>query len=200
MASISRVSNLLNQVSKIRVPELPERIRNGKLKSFFDFFVNSYMDYTSVGKEIIQDARNRPLKACAIGSGLFTLYIAFKTNPNETIFHDQLVTTYVEMGLVDSIVRNPSSYDHAHELTRCENERILKRINLAFFSLMFEKPVNDNCSIYAARCSYLKPSYLDYIRNRVLDIGCFNTWWILKYKTVDYDINPEEWASVEKKT
>lgn len=187
-----RVSNLINYLPS--VPRIPEKVRNGRFKSFIDFFVNYYEDYASVAKDCIRGARNRPLRATAIGSGLLTLFIAFKTNPDETQFHDQLVSSYVEMGLVDPVVRNPPCYDHVHVLSKGENDRILTRIDLAFLSLMFQDPVNKNCSLYTARCSYLKPSYWAYIRNRVVDVGVFNTWLILKHKIVDYDVDPEEWA------
>lgn len=191
MATGIRVSKLILKLPS--VPRVPDKIRNGRLRSFFDFFANSYFDYTSVGKEVIEEGRRRPRKAIVIGSGLLSLYTAFKSNPDEMSFHDQLVSSYVEMGLVDPGVRNPRSYSHVHTLTSQENERILTRINFGFFSLILQLPVNGNCSLYTARCDYLKPSFMDYATNRIVDVGCFNTWWILRHRILDYDINPQEW-------
>ncbi|KAI1292890.1 hypothetical protein HDE_06773 [Halotydeus destructor] len=167
-------------------------VRN--LKTYLRLVSN---DYKSVALETVEDCKDRPFRAAAYGSGLMFLVYAYRTCPNEQSFREQLISTYTDMGLVNATVRNPSTYQHVCHINELINERTLKIINFGFFALMFRKDYNDHCSLYAAQCEYLKPSYYQYVTQRIVDVGFLHEWRMLNMKLKDYDVNPVEWNESE---
>ena len=163
------------------------------LRRGIEYLKNVASDYKGSALDIVKDSRDAPLKATIYGSGLALLAVAYKTNPDETSFHEQLIETYTDMGLIVDDLRRPSSYKHVIEVNKFDSQRVLKRINFAFFSAIVRLDHDPVCGIYVSQCAYLKPSYFDYIRERVVDIGIFGRWRILDAKLQDYDVNPSEW-------
>lgn len=126
--------------------------------------------------------------------GLGVLYTALKTNPDEQSFYDRLTHNISHLAMVGDAIRNPSAEQHVTYLSRCENQGLLRRTDLMFFTLMWIADYPKDCNIYAAQCKYLKPSFLTF-HNRIIDIGLFGTWLNMFLKMRDFDINPEEWSS-----
>lgn len=181
----------------LKVIRIPDRIRNGRLKRVFDFYANVFDDYYHVAQDVIQDAKDFPRKAVIVGASLSTLFFAYKTNPSHNDFNDQLNQANVELGLVDPVIRNESSYQHVHSLNDVRNQRILRHFNLLFISFMWAQDYPSNCGLYNSQCQYLQPSYLSYITDRIVDVGLFGRWRILDYKLRGYDVNPNEWQRKE---
>lgn len=164
-------------------------------KRSYDYGALVYNDYQGVLVEAAKDCRNRPLKASVYFSGLGFLFYAYKTNPDENSFRQQLVQSITEMGLVHPDVRNPASYDHVCHLNQLDSERVLKPLSLCFFSVIFRQDYDPKCGLYNARCGYLSPTYISYLTERVVDIGVLGHWRILRHKLADYDVNPSEWPN-----
>jgi hypothetical protein len=167
------------------------------LKRVFDFYGNVFDDYYHVTRDVIQDAKDFPRKAIVVGASLTTLLVAYKTSPTENDFHDQLNDANVELGLVDPVIRNQSSYEHVYALNQYRNQRILRHFNLFFVSFMWIQDFPSNCGLYPSQCQYLQPSYMSYITDRIVDVGLFGRWRILDYKLKDFDVNPSEWQEKE---
>jgi hypothetical protein len=179
-------------LSSIRIPV---KIRNGRMKRVFDFYETILDDYYNVAKDVIRDAKDRPIKAAIVTSGIVTAAVAYKTNPDERCFTDQIISYVHDMGMVDPSVRHKPAYDHVHEMYTIWNQRRMRRLNLIFFSLMWQDDHTPDSGHYLSQCSYLKPSIASFFRDRVVDIGAFGRWRMLDHKLIDYDVNPSEWMS-----
>lgn len=171
--------------------------RFGPIKNLLEFGRNVTSDYKAVGVDVFQQAKDRPLKATAYGSLLSFLFYAYKTNPDDTSFREQLVKSYAEMGLVHPDVRNPAAYQHVVLLNQLDSQRVLKKLSLGVVSFVFQGDYDSKCGHYYSQCTYLQPSYLSYF-NRIVDIGFLGQWRVLQSKLVDYDVNPVEWQENKK--
>lgn len=179
--------------STIRRVRIPDRIRNGRFKTVFDFYSNLFGDYYHVSQDVIQDAKDFPFKASIIGCSLASLFVAYKTAPTENDFYEQLNSCNDEMGLVDASVRNNSSYQHLYFLNEVRNQRVLRCINFTFLSLMLINDYPKDCGHYYSQCTYLKPIYRSYVRDRIVDVGIFGRWRIIDHRVKDFDICSDEW-------
>lgn len=186
--------HIKNIVSKIKIPD---KIRNGRLKRIFDFYETLFDDYYHVAKDAIQDGKDRPVRTGIIFTSLAAAYTAYKTNPDERCFSDQLIEYTDEMGLVDPTIRNKSSYNHVHHLYKVWNENRLRRLNLIFFSILWQDDYPAKSGHPFAQCQYLKPTFSSFFStDRILDVGIYGRWRILDRRLTDYDVNEEEWSGI----
>lgn len=158
----------------------------------FDYIEQVSDDYYQVGKDIIQDCKDRPLRASIIASILGGSVVAFKTNPTLEDYYDQLIFGQNEMSLVDPCVRRPSSYEYLFDQWHLTNGGNIRRLNLLFFSVLWRADFPRTSGLYAANCKYLQPKYSSYLTERVIDIGFFNQWLHLAQALKDFDVNPLE--------
>lgn len=124
--------------------------------------------------------------------GLGALFAAVKTNPDEQSFYDSLIKCITCLSMIGDPIRNPTSEQHIQFLTRCHNQGLLRKTDLIFFTLMWVADHSNDCAIYASQCKYLQPKYITF-HERIIDVGVFGTWWNMKRKMIDFDINPNEW-------
>ncbi|XP_022239620.1 mitochondrial import inner membrane translocase subunit Tim29-like isoform X2 [Limulus polyphemus] len=120
------------------------------------------------------------------------LVYAIQTNPDEQSFRNSLILCRNELSLVSDSIRNPKSDSHMQYLLNCYNQGLLHRASCGPFSVIWVDNYHPDCSLYDARCSYLKPRYLTFYE-RIVDVGIFGKWWNLRKMMIDYDVNPEEW-------
>lgn len=168
------------------------------VRSVVNYLKNLANDYKSVALDTVQDCKDRPVKATLYGGLLSFLFAAYKTNPDEASFREQLIDAYVDMGLVNPVVRNPAAYEHVDHLNQLDSARVLKSINFAFFTLIVRLDYDPKCGVYVSQCDYLKPSYFSYLTERVVDVGVLGSWRVLNHKLRDYDVNPAEWNDVNQ--
>ncbi|GIY99268.1 uncharacterized protein CEXT_410801 [Caerostris extrusa] len=174
---------------KQRIDQAPE---GSRLYRWRGFWMALLADYKSVGKDIIQDCKEKPKKAFIITSGLVAMVTAIKTNPKEHCFMDQHNKNRTTLLMVADPIRNPVAEKHNTYLTTCINQGLLRCSDLVFFSVMWIADYDKDCSIYATHCKYLRPQFLTFYR-RIVDVGLFGTWINLRLKMKDFDINPNEW-------
>ncbi|GBN19536.1 hypothetical protein AVEN_10001-1 [Araneus ventricosus] len=158
-----------------------------------EFWLAMIADYKSVGMDVINGAKERPKKAVLIASGLGVMFGALITNPDKHSFYDQHAKNSSALIVVSDPIRNPAAEEHITYLTRCENQGLLRRTDLLFFSLMWVADYDNNCDVYAKQCKYLRPKFLTFYQ-RIIDVGLFGMWLNLKLKMKDFDINPSEWS------
>ncbi|XP_071038874.1 mitochondrial import inner membrane translocase subunit Tim29 isoform X2 [Parasteatoda tepidariorum] len=142
--------------------------------------------------DTVQESSAKPRKAFIITSGLGLLLAAMKMNPDEQSFYDRQLQCITELSMVGDPIRNPAAENHLTYLTRCQNQGLLRKVDLLFFSLIWEADYNNECNIYPAQCKYLQPKYFTFYQ-RIVDVGLFGFWINLKLKMRDFDVNPEEW-------
>ncbi|XP_014667994.1 PREDICTED: uncharacterized protein C19orf52-like [Priapulus caudatus] len=148
-------------------------------------------DYASVGRDVIVDSKAQPIKAAfyfsAIGLGVY----AIRTNPTRHDFRISLLTSVNDNGLVSDNARNPQAATHVRQLVSCENEGLIRHVDLGLMSLMWVDNYDEACKLYEARCPSLKPRWLTF-NTRIVDIGCFGHWFLMERAMKEYDVNPDE--------
>lgn len=190
MTSIFKLLRVNTQMSS-KFSNFLEKFKNGRLENWALYWKGICADYREVARDVIHDARSKPLKASVIATGLGTLIVAIKTNPTEHTFRHQVLHNSNRLSLVPQHLRNPESEDHLRCLQTSQNEGLLRILSLCFFSLMWMDNYDQCVSLYAAQCVYLKPRYLTFYK-RIVDVGAFGKWHVVDWKMRDYDININE--------
>ncbi|XP_076307965.1 mitochondrial import inner membrane translocase subunit Tim29 isoform X1 [Tachypleus tridentatus] len=185
--SISRLK--VYREEKLR---LPQKLKGGRVEKWAGFWKSLGEDYRTVAFETWEESKAKPKKTVLVLSALGMLVYAIQTNPDETSFQNSLILCRNELSLVSDSTRNPRSDGHMQYLLNCYNQGLLHRASCGPFSVIWVDDYHPDCSLYDARCSYLKPRYLTFYE-RIVDVGIFGTWWNLRKMMIDYDVNPEEW-------
>ena len=149
-------------------------------------------DYTEALKEVKDFAMDKPIKASIVGSFIGLGIYANKNNPDEISFRENFLVNGQELSLVGDPVRNPKSQSLQDYVSKAYNAGLLRRLNCGLFSIMWVDDYDARLGLFAARCEYLKPGWLD-MRHRVIDVGFIGKWWISSRIMEEYDINITEW-------
>ncbi|XP_064476367.1 mitochondrial import inner membrane translocase subunit Tim29-like [Ornithodoros turicata] len=187
MSVVRHFSRISNSVGRIA-----EKYKGGRLEKFSLYWKSLGEDYNAAVKDIIDDAKKRPMKAAFLMSGLALLGYAVKSNPNEHSFMNQVATASNDLLLLSDNNRNPKSDTHIRHLEWCINKKLLRTSNLIVATVIWEADYDSECDTFAAHCSYLQPRYLTF-HERVLDIGIMGFWLNLMSKMRDFDVNQSEW-------
>lgn len=167
----------------------PEK-KEALMEKWKTYWKGVWRDYTTVAKEVVEDAKNRPLKATAILSTFSAATYCAIHNPDETSFTDQLLSSSAELGMVTPYMQNKESAMHILFLRNERNERRLKRFSFLVFSLMIIDDNCDKCSTYESACKYLGTPLQQFF-SQVVDFGFLDRWWILHRYMENYDVNDE---------
>lgn len=135
--------------------------------------------------------RQRPGKAAiyaallagAVGCGLHS--------PCERSFEAGLLEAAGALLLLSPWTRSSTSEGHVQRLLQLRNRGQLRFQSLLFGSLVYEAPFDAGADLYAAHCRHLAPRWTDF-PGRVVDVGFWDRWWVLRSKMRDADINEEE--------
>lgn len=175
----------------------PERFRGTFVERWKQYWESVAKDYYEATVGIGTYAKGNPVKSSLATVAVYCAYYCASTNPDENSYRAEVLDSANSMLYISPSIRNPSAVRHLEYLEKCYNSRVLKRLNLVFFSIIWIDEFNDDIKSYRANCKYMKPSILS-IHKRAVDIGFLNIWWNLKEIMVDYDINPEEWKEMSK--
>ena len=191
---IKRINELILLADRIKSRlVLPKRLKGGRIERLVGYGKSVLNDYRQAIKDSYEDSlENRTKTYCYLSLiGLFT-YL-YKTNPSPNSFESELINYQNIMSTIGEPIRNANCYSHLNELNDLDNKRMLSKINLLFLTIFIRKEFSSNLKIYPANCKYLQPTYLDYLTDRIVDIGIANRWILLNRKLKDFDINPDEW-------
>ncbi|XP_050540832.1 mitochondrial import inner membrane translocase subunit Tim29 [Daktulosphaira vitifoliae] len=164
------------------------------IERYKSYWKNVANDYYEAILGIGTYSKENPLKSMltsVLASCMF--YCAFN-NPDEENYWSELLDCTNSMLYISPSICSPNTVQRLEYLSRCNNSRTIKRLNLLILSIIWIDDFDDNIYLYKAQCTYLKPSIFQ-IPYRVVDIGFLNTWWYLKQTMVDYDVNPNEWKN-----
>ncbi|XP_070564336.1 mitochondrial import inner membrane translocase subunit Tim29-like [Ptychodera flava] len=186
-----RVSSRHCRLLHSRVSEQKKGFFRRTVAKGVDFIKLLLSDYKAVAMDTVSDIKERPIKASFYISVLGVFGYAFYSNPDYDSFDVEVVKASNELLQLGHIVRNPESDQHLQNILRWRNQGILRRWNLVFFSLMWTDNYNQECVSFEAQCKHLKPRWLNF-QDRIVDIGVFGRWYVMKKKMTDYDINPAE--------
>ncbi|KAJ9585969.1 hypothetical protein L9F63_020383 [Diploptera punctata] len=187
--------NYAPYIAKVRAYEfaIPEKYKGTILEKWANYWKNIYIDYKEVVTETNSSAKQKPMKAFAVITGLGFMTYCIHSNPDERLFRDQFLLYTNEMNMVAESVRNPTAVNHLEFVEKCYNAGVLRTLNLMFFSFIWFSNFDKASGLYNAHCNYLEPRYVTF-HQRVIDIGFLGHWWILHRVMKDYDVNPLEFS------
>lgn len=189
----NRIRNLLIQSDGLSI-QLPEKWKGGRTERWFNFWKQLAADYRQAGADAVQDCRDRPVRTAVYAMLAASTYALMRTNPQYNAFEDSLLSWQSDMCTVGSPVRKSSAYDHLLELTHLIAQRRLKRLDLGVCTLLFRQENDESVATFSATCSYLQPTYWNYLSERLVDIGIANRWLMLHRQLRDFDVNELEWT------
>ena len=92
--------------SRFRLPDLPERLRGGRVEKWADFWKNVLRDYGEAVVEVRDGSVKRPLRAACIAGALGGAWYLNKQNPDERSFRDSFAAFSHELALVPQSIMN----------------------------------------------------------------------------------------------
>ena len=190
---VNKTTDILYKVQNF---ETPEKLKGTFLERWGKYWKNLFTDYKEVAVSVVNDCKERPIKASVYASVLaFCIYLN-KHNPDESSFREQLLQNTIKIMQVGETVRNPVSEYHVKWLGQCYNEGIVRRMNLGIVSLIWLDDYDETCSLYKAACPYLDVQYATFYQ-RIVDFGILDKWWVLESKMKDYDVNETEFSDLK---
>lgn len=173
-----------NPVKPPPIPEVKESIIKRKLKHWKDIC----NDYITVSKDSYKYIKQNPAKSFKFAALATSIACCARLNPDMTSFEDQVLSYSAELGTLSPNIQNRLSAAHIDWIKQQFNLQKVKRLNLFIFSILYLEKTSPICCKYETYCSYLNlwPSEF---RNRIVDIGFLNRWWILEKRMQNYDIN-----------
>lgn len=161
-----------------------ERMR----ERWMTYWKGVWSDYTTVAKDVVEDARLRPAKAVVMALTAVAASYCAVCNPDEKSFADQLLSSSADLGMVSPELQNHKSAEHVMLLRSEFNERRLHRLNLLLCSIIYLDKNSQHVCTYDADCTYLRSSLRHFV-NHIVDVGFLNRWWILGKNMDNYDVN-----------
>nr|XP_039255612.1 mitochondrial import inner membrane translocase subunit Tim29-like [Styela clava] len=149
------------------------------------------VDYRTSALESLQYMKENPVKT-TMYTGLLLFGIRLnRTMPTETEFYAKLVDKSNEIVLLNDKTRNKESDEHIQKVSGYFAKGRIRHQNLVIFSLIYYTDYDVTNKHYESQCKFLRPKWREF-HNRIVDIGLYRRWWVLRYHTTDYDINFEE--------
>lgn len=168
--------------------KLPEKYKGTVVEKWANYWKQLGTDYKDVALDTVKTIREKPIRSAAYASLLGSLYTMAKNNPGKDEFMEQLRNYNTELVLVHESCQNPIAAQHFRMIERSINEGVVRWLNLGVVTLVWLDNFAEDLSLYKATCNYLQPDWRTF-SDRIIDIGWMNTWWTLRQKTVDYDVN-----------
>lgn len=176
--------------SRINNFEVPERFKGTIVEKWMQYWKGLVTDYRDVFLGVIQQSKEKPIRAAIYGGLGGAAVYSYKHNPNETDFIEQLRLYNIKMVLLDPVCQNRVSSQYLIFLERCYNEGIVRKLNLGIFSLLWLDNFDRALGLYKATCPFTQPELLTW-HNRIIDVGFLDKWWKIEEKMIDYDINED---------
>ncbi|CAG0892401.1 unnamed protein product [Darwinula stevensoni] len=148
-------------------------------------------DYKDVGKGIVLESKNRPLKTAIYGFGLAAVCYTIHANPNKQHFHDRVKEVANEIATLPEHLRNPRAVKRTDFLVKALRDGEVRVLSLGLFSLAWVDNHHPDCDLYWAQCRFLRPRYVTF-HERVVDVGFLGRWLVLEHWTSDYDNGSEK--------
>ncbi|XP_069623236.1 mitochondrial import inner membrane translocase subunit Tim29 [Ranitomeya imitator] len=150
-------------------------------------------DYKEACKDIVVGARERPFKASVYLSLLAGVGVCSSRAPSEDSFRCSLLEASSSLLLLSPWMRSGTADGHVQRLLALSHQGRLRHVKLLCLSLVYEAPYDPDCDLYNTQCPHLRPRMADF-PGRVLDVGFFGQWWLLRNKMKDFDINEDEFS------
>ncbi|XP_063697284.1 mitochondrial import inner membrane translocase subunit Tim29 [Culicoides brevitarsis] len=168
--------------------ELPERFKGTIVEKWANYWKQLVIDYKEMVIDTCKHMFQHPLKTSIYTGVGATTYFLCKHNPDFADFEKSFQNSKNLLILVAEPCQNPVSADHIRSLERYINQNVVRRLSLGVISFIWIDNYDKDCSLYKATCEYLKPPYKTF-KERVIDVGFLDKYWILDEQMKDYDVN-----------
>lgn len=170
--------------------KLTGKIKGTFVEKWMKYWNHLGRDYRDVALSVKAEAKQKPMKAASYITGLGFLYFCNTHNPNLQSFRANYLQCANDLGLIHEDLVNPQSMNHMKYIEECYNTRRLRYLNLGIASVIWVDNYSKECNLYESNCKYLKVPYSKF-KERIIDIGFCNIWWVMSRKMLDYDVNYE---------
>jgi len=173
MASLVKLNNLL-----IRRPSLV-------IYKYVKQFSFDYRDaLIETGKKMVQ----HPIKTIFYSSNIYLLFYAYRTMPSFNSYQNDLIEFQNQQLLTSSLIRNKQIETYIDTIEQLLSRDQIHFVDCYLFSLIIYRSQHrsngNSYKFYENICSYLHLK-----RNaRIIDIGIFNRWVVLKRQLRKEDI------------
>ncbi|XP_065342357.1 mitochondrial import inner membrane translocase subunit Tim29 [Cloeon dipterum] len=174
--------------------KLPEKYKNTWRGRVLTYWLNLLKDYKEASLDILRDIRDKPLKASVYGGLFGSAYFCAKRNPDQVSYRHHLLEAQNDVAFTCASIQNKNAVAYLSHLEELHNQGIIRYYSFGVVSIMWFDNYSKSLGLYEARCDYLKPSYLDIAKSRIVDVGFLNKWWFLNRNMIDFDVNDEEWS------
>ncbi|KAH0628639.1 hypothetical protein JD844_010021 [Phrynosoma platyrhinos] len=171
------------------------RLGSGRLASWWRSLLQ---DYAEAFAEVARGVRRRPgraglwaaLLSGALGCGL--------RSPCESSFEAGLLEASAALLLLSPGTRSAAAEAHLRRLLELRDRGRLRFQSLLLLSVVYEAPFDAGADLYLAHCPHLQPRWAE-LPGRLLDVGFWGRWWVLRARMRDADINEEEFRHLPER-
>lgn len=181
-----KVDNVKAKVD--RMTTLPERFQGTVVERWAKYWKFLVKDYSEVVINVVKDSYKNPVKALAYGGTGTVAYHCAIRNPDNDDFVQAIREYENEMAALPETMQNPAARNHLISIERLYADRTIRRLNLGVASIFWRHDHNPELKTYKANCSYVSPDWLAF-RERIVEVGFLNEFWILNKEMKDYDVN-----------
>ena len=135
--------------------------------------------------------KTHPFKTSLMCVAGVAMTMMWKKNPDTHTYTDEVLWYSNEISQCSQQTRNQDAHTYISDIVNMKCTGRLQHVDLGFFSVVVERPFSEGCHTYSETCTYLQPRWSDYW-NRVVDVGFWNRWWILKQQMADFDVNEDD--------
>lgn len=154
---------------------------------------NIYLDYYEVFKDVQKSVKAKPVRASLYGTSILLVLNLFRTNQDLRSYNGEIISACNRVGAVIEKSRNPVSNEFVQKVGELNCQGLLRQVDLGFSTLVYRDECRPELALFRYNCSYLKPSILEYLKERIVDFSLLGRWLILEQKMRDYDINDTEY-------
>uniref|UniRef100_A0A8D9BVY4 Uncharacterized protein C19orf52 n=1 Tax=Cacopsylla melanoneura TaxID=428564 RepID=A0A8D9BVY4_9HEMI len=191
-------ANITETVSKEIVSNTAAEPKKTMIGNWIQYWKNVYRDYKGVAVDCVSQMKTNPgkssLKLAALG---FLGYCAW-VNPEEDNYFNELLVNHLRLVMVPDSIRSKSSGEYIQNLENLHSLNLLRHQSFGVFSIIYNDEYSQALEVYKKQCDYLHPSYLTFIKERIVDVGFLDHWYFLNKAMTDYDINPDEWVQKDE--
>lgn len=188
LRNLSEVTSVASQQFQLFNTKFNSKIKGTFVEKWVKYWKQLAKDYTDVALSVRQEAKDKPIKVAGYVTGLGLLYYCNTHNPNLQSFRAKYLECANDIALISENLVNRETLNHIRYIDDCYNAKLIRYLNLGIASIIWVDNYSDECDVYASQCKYLKVPYSTF-KDRILDVGFCNIWWIISRKMLDYDIN-----------
>jgi hypothetical protein len=112
-------------------------------------------------------------------------------------YRANVIEAHTDMAYTSSSIQNKQVISYLKGLEQMHNNGMIRYFSFGLFSLVWRDNYDPHLGLFEAQCDYLKPSYLEILQQRVVDVGFLNRWWLLERNMKDFDVNDDEWIGAQ---